>query len=330
MTMRQGLAWMGLFFALTLIGCTDKPSPIQIDRLDQTLFANTTRAGIQAFLTQNPTIAKQYFHSDDYASVEDLVSELHRLVNDPNLNLLHRQTETEFADLQTANGLAGQLAEGFAAIQKNFPAFRPPRVVTAITGFSGADLLVTDSLIVIGLDYFAGPMAKYRPRGPGFPAYVLRRYEKNFIAPAIIQTIAIRFNRTDPADQTLLADMVFYGKNYVFTKTMLPNVADSLIIGYTDLQLTRTYHAQDLVWAHVIDKQLLYQTKPDLKKRYIDDRPFTAEIGPDCPGAIGRWIGWRIVGRYHDTNAAVTVQALMNNPNARQIFEQSGYKGQPE
>ncbi len=328
--MRLFLAWIGFFFALGLVGCTDKPAPLRIDRLDQALFADTTRTGIRAFLKKNPTVATQYFNIGEYASEEDLVTELHRLVNDQNLNLLYQQTETEFADLQTAGGLAGQLAAGFAAIQTNFPAFRPPRVVTAVTGFSGADLLITDSLIVIGLDYFAGPTAKYRPRGPGFPTYVLRRYQKNFVAPAIIQTIASRFNRTNPVDQTLLADMVFYGKNYVFTKTMLPDVADSLIIGYTDLQLTRTYHAQDLVWAHFIDNKLLYQTKPDLKKRYIDDRPFTAEVGPDCPGAIGRWVGWRIVGRYHDTNPSVTIQDLMNNPNAPQIFEQSGYKGQAD
>jgi hypothetical protein len=328
--MRRWLAWTGLFFALELIGCTPKPAPVPVDRLDQALFADTTRAGVQAFLEKNPAVANLYLNAGAYKSEDTLVLDLHRLINDPNLRLLYRQTEAQFTDIPTADGLAGQLATGFANIQQNFPDFRPPRVVTMITGFSGADLLVTDSLIVIGLDYFAGPTATYRPRGPGFPAYILRRYAKEFIAPAIVQTLATRYNRPDPADQTLLADMVFYGKNYVFTKTMLPAVADSLIIGYTDGQLTRTYQAQDLVWAHIIDNKLLYQTKADLKKRYIDDRPFTAEVGPACPGAIGRWVGWRIAGRYQDTHPAVTIRDLMNNTNARQIFEQSGYKGEPE
>jgi hypothetical protein len=329
--MRLLLACTGLFLAFAGSGCTDsQPAPVRIERLDKTLFADTTRAGVQAFVRQNPVIADLYFGREDYPSPDALTDELHRLVNDPNLNLLHRQAEAEFVDIETVGGLAGQLAEGFANIQKAFPAFKPPRVVTVISGFTGADLLVTDSLIVIGLDYFAGPGTKFRPRGPAFPQYLLRRYQQAFIVPAIVQTIATRFNRTNPTDQTLLADMVFYGKNYVFTKNMLPTVPDSLITGYTELQLTRTYEAQDLVWAHIIDNQLLYQTKPDLKKRYIDERPFTAEVGPDCPGAIGRWVGWQIVARYQDRNPSVSLADLMSNPDARRIFEQSGYKGQPE
>ena len=124
--------------------------------------------------------------------------------------------------------------------------------------------------------------------------------------------------------------MVYYGKGYVFTKAMLPEVADSLVIGYSDKQLTETFNAQDVVWAHFIDNQLLYQTSPAIKQRYLNERPFTAEIGQACPGAIGRWVGWRIVGRYHEEHSGVSVPDLMRNADARQIFEQSGYKGQKE
>ena len=126
----------------------------------------------------------------------------------------------------------------------------------------------------------------------------------------------------------MLADMVYYGKGYIFTKTMLPNVSDSLVIGYSDKQLTETFNAQDVVWAHFIDNQLLYQTSPAIKQRYLNERPFTAEIGQACPGAIGRWLGWRIVGQYHDEHSGVGISDLMRNADARQIFEQSGYKGQ--
>ncbi|RYF62465.1 MAG: gliding motility protein, partial [Cytophagaceae bacterium] len=139
-----------------------------------------------------------------------------------------------------------------------------------------------------------------------------------------------KYNAANRADQTMMADMVYYGKGYVFTKTMLPDIADSLVIGYSDKQLTQTFNAQDVVWAHFIDNQLLYQTSPAIKQRYLNERPFTAEIGQACPGAIGRWVGWRIVGRYHDEHSNVGISELMHNADARMIFEQSGYKGQKE
>ncbi len=316
----------GLVSIFLLNSCT-KPEPVAVDRLDERLFAQKTPAAVRAALNQNPALARLYFGeslADDAAS-DSLAQELARRFNDPELNLLHRQAQTEFGDLAD---LRAQLGEGFANSQKAFPDFKPPRVVAMFTGFLGPDLVVTDSLIVIGLDWFIGPGAKYRPQGAAYPDYILRRYTKPFLAPAIITAIAARYNADNKQDQTILAEMVYYGKSYVFTKTMLPNAPDSTIIGYTDRQLTETAAAQDVVWAHFIDKQLLYQTTPDLKNRYLNERPFTAEIGPRCPGAIGRWVGWRIVSRYFDERLKGNIGELMRTSNARQVFEQSGYRGQ--
>lgn len=312
----------GLVSLLLLNSCT-KPEPVAIDRLDERLFAQKTPAAVRATLNQNPDLTRLYFGE----ASDSLADELTRRFNDPELNLLHQQALTEFGDLAD---LRTQLGEGFATIQKEFSDFKPPRVVTMFTGFLGPDLIVTDSLIVIGLDWFIGPGAKYRPQGAAYPDYILRRYAKPFIVPAIITAISARYNADNKQDQTILAEMVYYGKSYVFTKTMLPNAPDSTIIGYTDRQLTETYTEQGVVWAHFIDKQLLYQTTPDLKNRYLNERPFTAEIGPSCPGAIGRWVGWRIVSRYYDERLEGNIGELMRTGNARQIFEQSGYKGQQE
>jgi hypothetical protein len=313
----------GLVLVL-LLNCCTKTEPVAINRLDEQLFAQKTPDAIQKTLAQNPALTQLYFGG---TSPDSLANDLARRLNDPELNLLHQQAQTEFGDL---TDLRADLGTGFANIQKAYPDFKPPRVVTMFTGFLGPDLVVTDSLIVIGLDWFIGPGAKYRPQGAAYPDYILRRYSKPFIAPAIITAMSIAYNADNKQDQTMLAEMVYYGKSYVFTKTMLPNAPDSTITGYTTRQLTDTENAQDLVWAHFIDKQLLYQTAPDQKTRYLNERPFTAEIGPRCPGAIGRWVGWRIVNRYFDERTSKNITELMRTSNARQIFEQSGYKGQRE
>lgn len=326
----------GLIGCLSLIyffcfnSCT-KREPVTIDRLDQALFSAKSPAAVQAFLTKNRTVAELYFNVGESAQGPAgdtaLVAELTTRVNNPELNLLYQQTQAEFGD--DAALLRDRLTEAFTNIRRDFPDFKPPRVATMITGFMGPDLLVTDSLIVIGLDYFAGPKAKYRPVGEEFPQYVLRRYQQAYIVPTIVRLIADRYNASDRADQTLLADMVYNGKSLVFTRTMLPETPDSLLIGYSDRQLTETFNMQDVVWAHFIDNQLLYNTNGEIKKRYMGERPFTAEIGSRCPGRIGDWLGWRIVSRYFDEKK-ISIQELMQNANARQLFEQSGYKGQKE
>jgi len=315
---------VGILCLFSLFSCT-KPEEITFVRLDQQLFGAKTPAQIQAFLNQNPSVAQLYFNANEAGNDTALVRELTERVNNPALNEFSGQLQQQFGDLSDLNA---QLSEAFTNIKKDFPDFRSPKIVTVVTGFLGPDLVVTDSLIVIGLDYFAGPKAKYRPKGPEYPDYILRRYQKQFIAPAIVTALSVKYNATNRADQSLLADMIFYGKSYVFTRTMLPNVADSLVIGYTDKQLTETFNAQGQVWGHFIDNQLLYQTNPAIKQRYLTERPYTAEIGSACPGAIGRWVGWRIVGLYHDTHTSVGIADLMRNADTRQIFAESGYKGQ--
>lgn len=310
-----------------LLSSCDKREEVTLQRLDQQLFSGKSSDSIRTFLNQHPEVARLYFSSKEAGNDSALVKELYNRINDKELNVLYQQVQDEFSDV---NDLQTQLSEAFTNIKKDFPDFRPPRVATLVTGFMGPDFVVSDSLIVIGLDYFVGPKAKYRPQGPEFPQYILRRYQREYLVPAIVFALSNRYNATDRNDQTLLADMVYYGKAYVFTKTMLPEVADSLVIGYSDQQLTNTYAAQDLVWAHFIEEQLLYQTSPAIKQRYTNERPFTAEIGSKAPGAIGRWVGWRIVGKYHDEHPSVGIRELMANTNARQIFEESGYKGQPD
>ncbi len=326
MTLMQfRVAFVGLLL-LTLFASCAKDGDVTIVRLDQQLFANPSSDSVRAFLDRNPAIAQLYFNANNAGTDTALVRELTNRVANPALNQLNRQVQDEFGDM---TDLRTQLAEAFTNIKKDFPDFKIPKVATAVTGFLGPDLLVTDSLIVIGLDYFAGPTARYRPTGPEYPGYILRRYQKDHIVPAIVFAISDKYNATNRADQTLLADMVYYGKGYVFTKTMLPTVADSLVIGYTDRQLTETFNAQDIVWAHFIDNQLVYKSDPITKQRYLNERPFTAEIGPAAPGAIARWVGWRIVSSYYDKKNA-GIADLMRDANARQIFEQSGYKGQTD
>ena len=323
MHLRAALA--GLFCLFILASC-QKNEEVSIIRLDQQLFSNKSPDSVRALMNRNPAVAQLYFNANGAGNDTALVRELTNRINNPALNEFNAQIQTEFGDMAD---IRKQLSEAFTNIRKDFPDFRTPKIATVMIGFMGSDLVVTDSLIVIGLDYFAGPKAKYRPQGPEYPQYILRRYAKEYIVPAIVFAISDKYNATNRKDQTMLADMVYYGKGYVFTKAVLPDVADSLFIGYSDKQLTQTFNAQDVVWAHFIDNQLLYQTNPAIKQRYLNERPFTAEIGQACPGAIGRWVGWRIVGKYHDENSSVSIADLMRNDNARQIFEQSVYKGQP-
>ena len=61
------------------------------------------------------------------------------------------------------------------------------------------------------------------------------------------------------------------------------------------------------------------------KKKILGERPKTIELGNECPGRVGAWIGWQIVKNYMDVTES-TMQELMNNRNHHEIFVKSKYK----
>ena len=52
---------------------------------------------------------------------------------------------------------------------------------------------------------------------------------------------------------------------------------------------------KELIWSRIIEKEWLYVTDEFTKKKILGERPKTIELGNECPGRVGAWIGWQIV-----------------------------------
>ncbi|TDB69070.1 gliding motility protein GldB-related protein [Arundinibacter roseus] len=295
---------------------------VKVESLEDSLFGCTSEAEVRAFLNKHPFLG-QVFFSNIPKNDSLLANLLYEHIRNNALQGFKKEIDSLYKNRDEL--IKKPLEEAFRYVTYYYPDFTPPRVATIVTGFMGNDLYISDSLIIIGLDYFGGPQATYRP---DVYDYQLRRYQKEYLIPSILFFISDQFTGKDPQDATLLAQMVDYGKAFEFVKHTLPNTPDSLILGFSQRDLDKADVSQTQLWAYLIENRLLYEKAPLLKDKYIGERPFTPEIGPDVPGGIGRWIGWRIVNLYLNEQPEVTLPELMKNPNARQILEQSGYKGQ--
>ena len=124
----------------------------------------------------------------------------------------------------------------------------------------------------------------------------------------------------------MLADMIFYGKAYYFASRTMPDVPDSVLIGYSGEEMKDVEAHQQVVWAHFVENQLLYETSHFIKKKYLEERPKTLEIGDKAPGRIGIWLGWEIVKQFMEENPEISLPELMATDDAQKIFTQSKYK----
>lgn len=316
----------GLFSCDTATDGIERPdvSDVQVEveiiRLEQQLFSSTSKSEINAFLQENKSFAQNFLQIGEYPHDSLLVNQLYTLMNSPGMDTLYQDSQQIFGDME---GIREDFETAFQYIKHYYPDFQVPVIYTMVTGFAN-DLYVSEEMIVIGLDYFSGPKASYRPAE--VPEYIKRRYTPRHVVPTCMLLLSQRFNESDPAEKTMLADMIYYGKSYYFTDFVLPNTPDSLIIGYTAEEIEGVKENEHVIWTHFMQNELLYENSPTMKKKYLDERPITLEIGNKAPGRIGTWLGWQIVKAYMDRNEEVELPELMETKNAAKILEQSKYR----
>lgn len=296
---------------------------LQFERFEDSLAQITTKHDLIKLLSRQPVIRDQMLRRAEYPDDSVFVREMFKRFTNPGIDTLLTETKRVFGD---GSALEEEFRKAFAHIKYYYPDFSPPKVKTVITGLD-TDLYVTDSLILVGLDFFLGPDAAYRPKTYD---YLMRRYDPHDIVPSclLIYGISPRFNKTELKDRTVLADMVAYGKSFYFAKHMLPCTPDSLLIWYTSTEIDGADENENLIWARFVQDQVLFSTSAIDKKNYLGDRPVTIQVGEKCPGRIGQWVGWQIVDEYMKGHPEKSLPELMNMDDAQALFKESNYKPQ--
>jgi hypothetical protein len=273
------------------------------------------------FFTRYPLFRDYIFQRTKYQDDSMFINKVYARLSNPHLDTLLKETEKTFGDL---SALEAQFAEAFSNLKYYYPDFVSPKVQTIISGLE-TDMFVSDTLIIVGLDYYLGKEGKYRPQ---MYDYLLRQYNPENIVPStmLIYGIGGEYNKTNLQDKSILADMISYGKSFYFAKRMLPCVPDSVFIWYTPEEIRGSRKNQDLIWARLVQDKVLFETSHLIKQKYLGDRPKTVEVGPECPGRIGQFVGWQMVKAYMKSHPETTLQQMMTIGNAQTIYKDSNYR----
>jgi len=279
-----------------------------------------TKEDVVDLLKGREVLRDVFFNRESYPNDSVYINTLFQRFTNPAFDTLVSDTKATFGN---GSNLKKSFDDAFSYLKHYYPEVKIPRIMTVVSGMEN-DLVVSDSLIIIGLDFFLGPEARYRPN---MYDYMLQRYHPDYIVPAVMLLYGIseKYNQVNPEDKTALADMIAYGKAYTFTRFMIPCIPDSTLFGYTKKEAEGAYANEDLIWEKMISNQILYETSHLIKQRYIGERPNTAEISASCPGRIGMWVGMQMTDQYL-RETGQTLQQLMVEPDAGKIFKESHYR----
>jgi hypothetical protein len=78
----------------------------------------------------------------------------------------------------------------------------------------------------------------------------------------------------------------------------LPNLADTLLTGYTGPQLAACRASEKGIWSFFVQNDMLYSTDPSFTRDYLNEGPGTPALGEQAPGNIGQFCGWQIVKKW--------------------------------
>lgn len=330
-----------LFFLIALlVSCKNKKRAdvsnikldIQIERFDQ----DFGKLAPGNFGRQIPALQKRYgsFYKDyvegmlNAGSTTDTsyYQNLRTILTNQDYKALHQAVQQKFGNMSPWQK---ELTDAFKHIKYYFPDQQAPRIITFLSGFA-VQVPVGDNYVGIGLDMFLGADSKFYPAlRQSIPVYISRRFTPSNITPRVTESF-IREDMFPEPDHlnSFLERMIYNGKIMYLMNSVLPDVPDSVVIGYTGKQQKwcETYEAD--IWAYFLQENLLYETDYIKTQKFLSEAPFTPGIGEGNNSApkLGIYIGWQIVKKYMSENPGITPLQLMQDTKYQEILNRSHYK----
>ena len=305
-----------------------KPQEVEIVRFDRDVMnvqKATVQEDIRVLYDKYPVFMPLWVEDIlgiPSADTAYLAQQLPKFLNDTvyGFKQTNEREREVFADVKD---MEKGLSKAFGRIQYLYPEVEFPQLYLFISGFQ-TPIYFADEIVGIGGDMYLGSDYEYYNR-------VVYDYQKTTMRKECIpvDVVSALLFRTLPYTSTksrLLDQMLYRGKVMYLCAQIFDELPGYEVMGWTKEQWKWCEKNERAIWHLVMDKRDLFKTENIVLSSYLNDGPFTSEISQDSPGRLGVWIGWRIVESYMEHNENVTLQELMNEPDAQKILELSFYK----
>jgi hypothetical protein len=343
------IACLSVVVAVFLTGCTDpngwkkidvsaEKTRFTIQRFDRDFFAldtNHLEAGEAVLRAKYGQFYDDYINNIMRFSSPENPRDTHQV--DPHIRMrgfltnrydrdLYDTVQKEYPDTKDIQSGLDDMLRHFQHYFPKYPHIR--RVNTFITEFGYGVATYDDTTLCIGLDMYLGSGYRYY-QSVDIPQYMIAKLRRPFIVPNVTEALySMRFDRTAyDAQLPMIEALIDEGKKYYFMECMLPDVPDSMLIGYTSKQDQWCRTSEGAIWKYMNEQDLLYKVNFMVQKRFTTDGPSTTGLPPESPPKVGSWVGWQIVRKFmKNSGGKVTLDELINKYSAKQIFSMSNYK----
>lgn len=342
-----------IFFGLVLPfeGCVsdrkETPSDTAIDsievhlklhRFDQDLFHASDFKAVMALESKYPDFYPVYMYQimegitgpPNVKAEEAAMNILRNFTTVPEFGLwLKNRADSVFPDL---NDFKNELTIAMKRHKFLFPKDTIPEFVTFLSPLVvNFPVIEGKKIMGIGLDMYLGSDFKVYHAynlADQFPNYRIRKMRKDYLLRDLITAMMENKLQGKSKGKRLIDEMLHEGKILYLTNLLLPDVQDSIKMGYSSQQMLWADKNESEIWTALVDSRALYTTDPDEIRDYTSDGPFTTATGFGAGTAprAGSFIGWKIIQKYMSHNPNLTVGQLLAETDSDQILTQARYK----
>ena len=286
------------------------PIALEVDRFDQK-FAKVDASELPELIAAYPYLFPEQYDEQFW----------HDKIQDTIQLELNSEVAQFFPDF---NEETQELDNLFKHIKYYYPKTPLPKVVTITSDVAyRTPVILTDSLLIIGLDNYLG-------EDHHFYKGIQRFYTQNFRKEQIDVDVADAFVRAlvrKQGSRRFIDEMIYHGKRLYMMEQLLTLEAKNEIIGYTPEQLDWAEANEVDIWTYFVENELLFDTDSKLLSRFINPAPFSKfylEFDNESPPRLGRYMGWQMVKAYMQRNT-IPLQMLPGK-SSDEIFKQANYK----
>lgn len=244
-----------------------------------------------------------------------------RFLMHKDIHQLFRTVDSTYHDLTPYQD---KLSQAFTYYHYYFPNKPIPVVASMVTGISN-NIVVTDSVLGVGLDLYLGDSNRLYQLA-GIPQYMRKKANSDYLVSDMMRGwVLSEFEPTNRKDD-LLSQMINYGKSLYVMDALFPNGEGHFKIGYTAEELKWCEDHEVMIWERLIGEKSFYSTDPRVIRSLTGPGPFTTGFPKESPAQIGFWVGWQIVRKYMDENPETSMEELMKLEDAQTILGKSKYK----
>lgn len=242
-------------------------------------------------------------------------------ITDYYMDMNYQRVLKTFPDI---NQLESDLNTAFSIYREEFPKGTVPVVYTCISGWNQS-VFTSDTIMGIALDKYLGRDCEFYEK-LGIANYMRYTLDKAYITSDCMRNWGYTEFEFNDSASTVLSNMLYEGKIMYFVKTMLPDLHDTIVFGYTPDQLKWCNKNKGEMWSYLVEHKMLFSTDYMMLRKLFFAAPFTAYFTSESPGKAAVWLGYKIIESYTKANKDVTLQQLMEDKDYQKILRKSNFQ----